>query len=89
MVQSKRGGVAQAGNDSRRGWVGRESSEATSSSSPPYSINTPLTAFNLEIRVSPAFQNTPINTVDVYVIYLQSTFNFPSWQAGLSGRETR
>jgi hypothetical protein len=30
-----------------------------------------------------------INTVDVYVFYFQFTFNFPSWQAGLSGRETR
>src|SRR5262249_21024524 len=45
----------------------------------PYSINTPLTTSNFRIRASPAFQKTPINTVDVYVIYFQSTFNFPSW----------
>jgi hypothetical protein len=45
----------------------------------PYSINTPLTASNFKIRASPAFQKTPINTVDVYVFYFQFTFNFPSW----------
>jgi hypothetical protein len=44
-----------------------------------YSINTPLTTFNLTIRANPAFQKTPINTMDVYVIYFQSTFNFPKW----------
>ena len=44
-----------------------------------YSINTPLTTSNLRIRASPAFQKTLINTVDVYVFYFQSTFNFPSW----------
>jgi hypothetical protein len=54
-----------------------------------YSINTPLTTSNLRIRVSPAFQKTLINTVDVYVICFQTMFNFPSWQEGLSGRETR
>jgi hypothetical protein len=45
----------------------------------PYSINTPLTTSNFKIRANPAFQKTPINTMDVYVFYLQSTFNFPSW----------
>jgi hypothetical protein len=43
-----------------------------------YSIYAPLTTFNLEIRANPAFQKTPINTMDVCVFYLQSTFNFPS-----------
>ena len=57
-----------------------------------YSINTPLTTQNLKIRVNPSSQKTPINTMDVYVFYFQSTFNFPSWQAelaehaGLNGR---
>ena len=46
----------------------------------PYSINTPLTTSKFKIRASPAFQKTPINTVDVYVFYFQFTFNFPSWQ---------
>jgi len=27
-----------------------------------------------------------INTVDVYVFYFQTTFNFPSWQAERSER---
>jgi hypothetical protein len=44
-----------------------------------YSINTPLTTSNFKIRASPASQKIPINTVDVYVIYFQSTFNFPRW----------
>jgi hypothetical protein len=47
----------------------------------PYSI-TPLTTLNFQIHASPAFQKTPINTVDVYVIYFQSMFNFPSWHPG-------
>jgi hypothetical protein len=45
----------------------------------PYSINTPLTTINFRIRANPAFQKTLINTVDVYVFYFQSTFNFPRW----------
>jgi hypothetical protein len=48
-----------------------------------YSTNTPLTTSNFKIRANPAFQKTLINTVDVYVFYFQSTFNFPSWQEEL------
>jgi hypothetical protein len=54
-----------------------------------YSVNTPLRASKNEDLENTCVIKTPINTVDVYVIYFQSTFNFPSWQAGLSGRETR
>jgi hypothetical protein len=35
------------------------------------------------------FSDSEENAIDAIVLYFQLTSNFPSWQVGLSGRETR
>jgi hypothetical protein len=44
-----------------------------------YSINTPLTTAVFETQANKAFQKTRINTMDAYVFYFQSMFDFPRW----------
>jgi hypothetical protein len=51
-----------------------------------YSVNTPLTALKIENLETTCVTKTRINTMDAYVFYLQSRFNFPSWQAERSER---
>jgi hypothetical protein len=82
-MQHGRGTVQHIGRGSYRKWDASSDRSAVlgkccGSEEKLYSINTPLTTFNLRIRANPAFQKTLINTVDAYVICFQTTFNFPS-----------
>jgi len=44
-----------------------------------YSVNTPLRGSKLQNIENSCVRKTRINTMDAYVFYFQSTFNFPSW----------
>jgi hypothetical protein len=82
-MQHGRGTVQHIGRGSYRKWDASSDRSAVlgkccGSEEKLYSINTPLTTSKFKIRASPAFQKTPINTVDVYVLF----FNLRSISQG-------